>query len=417
MNKKNLFIIGSRQSRDLLNYFDNHSDKYNLGIIIDLQDKPSKSLEDNYKILRLDMSSKKALFKNLKEHPNLKIDLTIARYENYVIQNTWICEYFNIPYFSERTAIVSRDKYLMRKAFQKKYPEITPTFRVVKNLKEAEEFVSKTGFPVMLKPTNFAKSLLINKNTNLIDLKKKFEYMQKAIPEIRKRYKYNDLETEIIIEEYIEGSKHSIQAFTDSVGNVYNTPIVDILNAEDVGWDDSFQYSRTLPTSLNASQIQEINTAAQKGVKALGLTNSAAHIEIILTKENKAKIIEIGARMGGYRPKIYRYSYNLDLNGLEISCQSGAIGEEFPNNIQFKAYCRAYEIFPNETMQFTKIIGEDVLKKSNSVIYYNLKATEGETVGMAKDGFKACVVIMICAKSKSEFNNINNYIENNVRVG
>src|SRR5690606_3476259 len=89
--------------------------------------------------------------------------------------------------------------------------------------------------------------------------------------------------------------------------------IVSLKNAQDIGVDDNYIYSRTLPAQLSDELAKEMYTVADKGIRALKMKSVPAHVEL-MSGPAGLKIIEIGARIGGYRPRMYQYSYGIDLS-------------------------------------------------------------------------------------------------------
>jgi len=149
---------------------------------------------------------------------------------------------------------------------------------------------------------------------------------------------------------------------------------------------------------------------AEKGVRALGMKSTPAHIELI-SGDNGTKIVEIGARTGGYRPRMYRMSYGADLTEQEVRI---ALGETPLIEESFSAYCAVYELFPNTEGSFLSI--EHKLDPSQ-LAYYRITAKVGDRVGPAKNGFKATAIVIVKDEDESTFLKICRQIEAaNVKV-
>src|SRR4051812_1496388 len=109
--------------------------EYKLGLFLD-KDVRIKNLAGYDKILPVDFSSRESILKGL-ESQQLSVDGLICTYENYVTAKSILAEHFLVASISANSAHLSTDKYLMRQAFQRFDPSITPRFGVADSLKEA----------------------------------------------------------------------------------------------------------------------------------------------------------------------------------------------------------------------------------------------------------------------------------------
>lgn len=339
------------------------------------------------------------------ELPRLgQLDLSIyglvCTYENYIIAKAKIGHYFNVATTNLESAQLSTDKLLMRQAFLNKDSSITPSFTSINSIDDALAFANDKGYPLIIKPTNLVKSLLVMRCNDDDELVANFTYAQNSIEDLYKKYNIYGREPQLIIEEYITGKTCSIAAFVDADGIAYFCQgIAGLTNAQEIGIDDNYVYTRHLPIELN----DRLNTAcfevARKGIEALDMRSTAAHVELIY-KGDDVKLIEIGARIGGYRPRMYDYSYGLNLFNQEVRL---AIGKSPQLDGVFKAYSAVYELFPNREGSFDKIVG---LVNTDDYMYYSVRATRGQVIGPAKNGYKAAATIIVVSSSKVTFASI-----------
>ena len=103
---------------------------------------------------------------------------------------------------------------------------------------------------------------------------------------------------------------------------------------------------------------QKAKEVSIKGIHALGLRNSIAHIELI-QKEGEWKIVEIGARMGGFRSMMYKKSFGINLDIQDINIHLGR-KINLPRNK--KGYTSVIKFFAKKEGIITKIQG---IKKTN----------------------------------------------------
>lgn len=331
---------------------------------------------------------------------NLEIRGLICTYENYVVSKAKIGEFFKVPAPSILSAQLSTDKSLMRKAFLAADRTISPEYSAVDTVERAISFANRYGYPLILKPTNLVKSLLVLKCDSEQQLRDSFFFASTTVGKLYEKYHIHDRAPQLIIEEFIVGEQYSIAAFVDDEGTPhFCNGIVKLKNAQDIGVDDNYLYSRTLPTTLPDDIVRQMYSVAEKGVRALSMKSTPAHIEL-MSGPSGIKIIEIGARVGGYRPRMYAYSYNIDLIEQEIRL---ALGEKPILKSKFSTYCAVYELFPQEEGVFYNIIGDINPEK---LTYYRITAEPGDRIGPAKNGFKATAIIIVTHKNKQQFDNL-----------
>lgn len=323
----------------------------------------------------------------------------LATYENYILSRATLGKFFAIPTLSEASARYCTDKALMRQAFLDYNPTITPQFSTIQTINQALEFARTVGFPVIIKPTNLVKSLLVIRCNSEDELKKYVAYAQREVADLYTKYRIFDREPQLIIEEFIQGPMYSIAAFIDKEGEPFTCPgITELEAAQTRGVDDNYLYRRSLPAQLDKKLESELLQVAREGIAALELRSSPAHIELINGPEG-VKLIEIGARVGGYRPRMYQKSYGLDLTALEIQTACDLLLDREANHV---AYTAVFELFPATTGAFVQVSGTEELP-IDRLEYYSEKATVGQRIGPAKDGYKAALVIIVSHPDRKEF--------------
>ena len=198
----------------------------------------------------------------------------------------------------------------------------------------------------------------------------------------------------------MEGPVHSVDAFVDANGEPHVLDaVVDYQTGYDIGFDDNFHYSRLLPSALPAETIARIRDVAALGCKALGMKNSPAHIEIILTTDGP-RIVEIGARNGGYRDRMHGLSNGIDLeaNAIRLS-----LGQQPRISATKSEPIGVFELFPKTPGIFTGIANEDRLRELPSLVSLSIHAKEGQFVGTSSDGYKMCAVVILHHSNSDQF--------------
>lgn len=360
----------------------------------------------------VDFSLKASILKSLAASDDLHIVGTVAVYESYVPAQHWIAGYYGIPHASDQAVAAATDKRFMRACFRKHAPHITPAFRSVRNEEDLRTFAKRYGFPLMLKPTNLIKSLLVTKNASLPELLKNY---RKTIRNIGKIYeKEGILKTPgIIVEECLVGSFHSVDTFVGDDGSVKTLDPVDLVMGTELGLDDNFNYLRTLPSRLGAADVSAAKRLAEDAIYAIGLRNSPAHIEFVRTKTGM-KVIEIGARVGGYRPRLYAASFGINVLRAQV-----AVGQGKPvtlNKTGLKKRSALFEIFPERRGRLHSIRSINRLSSRKSVTYVSVKRRFGDIVGPSKDGHRATAVVFLVNENEATFQDDLAFVKKNVRV-
>ena len=404
----NVLIIGKKFS-GLTNYLLEHGHTYTILRDIKTMEDPTKRLKNT---VVCDFSTRETILetvRSLKEKP----DAVMCIYESYILPMAYIGEELGLPTIPAKAAEACTDKELMREAFAKSPKPISPDFHEAMSWEKVEAFANTHEFPLILKPANLSKSLLVTKSLNMDELKANWQRTMDQVDAVYKKYA-PDRTPKIIIEEFLEGSVHSIDAFIDSEGKVYLIAegIVDYQTGYDIGYDDNFHYSRLIPSRLTGQDKEDFLECAKLGCEALGMKNSAAHIEIIMTK-NGPRLVEIGARNGGYRERMYRAANDIDIIGNAIKLAFGETPDVEPKKHEPVA---VLELFPKQAGEFVGIKNEETLRSLPSVEYCSVKNEIGSHIGKSSDGYKATLIVMLHNSDNEQFQKDLDYINNNVCV-
>jgi biotin carboxylase len=345
----------------------------------------------------IDFSSKEAVYQDLRSihEPELIGVATIS--ESGVLPLSWIGNFFHLPVPSISAAEAATDKSKMRRLFADKNPTITPKFARVKRWEDIERFLKTYPLPVVLKPANLMKSLLVTKNSSLKELERNFARAMKLIERLYQKYNISQ-DPEFIIEEFMEGFTTSVDIVVDARGEMQVLPVVDYVMAKDIGINDNYVYVRKLPSSIEPMLQEQIISVARRGVEALRFTNTAAHVEVMVTPEGP-KLIEIGARFGGYRPLMYELCYGLEVQEMMFAIATGAT---ITLNPVFKGFSAVYEFFPTKKGVLTEIRGLEELTKVPSYFSSLINLKPGSKAGLSKHGYKFCTNAVLFSSNKEQ---------------
>lgn len=180
------------------------------------------------------------------------------------------------------TAIKATDKGEMIKAFEAANVE-HPWYYILSSLDDLETIGNNITFPCISKPVDNAGS----RGVMLIHSR----------DELNQAVKYSSLNGRnggVIIEEYLQGSEVSVEAM--AVNGTVN--ILQVTDKLTTGAPHFVEMGHSQPSQLGKENVEAIKELAVRAVKAVGISNGPAHVEIMLTAKGP-KMIELGARMGG----------------------------------------------------------------------------------------------------------------------
>ena len=402
-----ILIVGQKFS-SLTNYLVANGHEYTF-----LQDVSKTKFPDKKFKRRVvaDFSNKQNLLASV-DAIKYPIEGVIATFENYVLAAAWIAEHLNLSGIPVTAAEACTDKTLMRTLFEAAPEKISPSFHEVTSETELLDFARSHQFPLILKPANLSKSLLVTKNHNEDELKTNYRKSIELLASTYKKYAPNRT-PKLIIEEFLEGSIHSVDAFVDKDGqpHVLNE-IVDYRTGYDIGYDDNFHYSRVLPSALTDTDQSALIHCAKVGIKALGMKSSPAHVEIIMTKSGP-RIVEIGARNGGYRERMHMLANGIDITGAAIAL---SLGQQPDTRAVKHTPCAVLELFPKSPGIFKGISNHKALEELPSLHYVSVKAKTGSFVGKSSNGYKMCAVIILSNSDAEQFNRDLAFVDQQVAV-
>ncbi|MFM2424449.1 MAG: hypothetical protein RLZZ70_840 [Candidatus Parcubacteria bacterium] len=308
----------------------------------------------------------------------------------------------NVPYLNTPTTeslCWATDKLLMRRRFMAYDKKISPNYALVKDTSETElaRVITKIGFPMVVKPTNLAQSLLVSVCHHEAELK---AALKKGFSEIQKLYqKYGRYEEpRILVEEFMDGQMYSVDVYVSPKGTTYFCPMVRVKTGREVGFDDFFGYLQLSPPKLSKQSIDLAHDVARKGIYALGLRSVTAHVELMRI-DNDWKVIEIGARVGGFRMSLHKYTHGINHVMNDVLVRMGK-RPVLPKR-QF-ASAAAMRIYGKKEGVIKSIRGVSKLKTLASFKSLAQGKRTGDKNIFAKNGGKSVLSIILAHENRSQ---------------
>lgn len=167
--------------------------------------------------------------------------------------------------------------------------------KVVDNLAEAERFIEKVGYPVVVKPDSGVGAADTYKIQNHDQL---LEFFEKK------------LALAYIMEEYIEGKIHTFDGLTDENGNiVFSSSMVykgGIMETVNEGLDMYYYIPRELP--------EDIVAAGKKTAAAFELKERFFHFEYFKMDDGRIVALEVNVRPpGGLTLDMFNYANDINI--------------------------------------------------------------------------------------------------------
>ena len=288
-----------------------------------------------------------------------------------------------IPKPSESSLLWSTEKPLMRDRMSTYDTKLTPKYQYMEasDVSNVDDLVKDFEFPVIVKPSDLAKALLVTECKDMKDLKKCLKHTFEVIDEVYSREHRRNTPS-VLIEEFMQGDMYSTDAYVTTDGDIYCLPLVKVVTADSIGLPGFYSYRHIIPVSLSPSEVKAAFEAARSSVRALNLCATSTHIELIYTS-NGWKIIELGARMGGYRQLLYKEAYGVEHYYNDLSVRMGNKPVMPGKPIKHAA---GVNIYSDQEGIIESIEGINEASKLESVIFVRTRAKAGDEALFASNG-------------------------------
>lgn len=215
---------------------------------------------------------------------------------------------------NEATAQICSNKNLTRQILTES-EVIQPKYELVKTFSEAKRAIGEIGFPCVIKAPDSSGSRGVTKLTSIEELGLGFREAE--------THSSSGL---IIVEEFITGIEIGAQTFSENGKCVYCLLHNDTLS------DNGFMVpvGHSYPFSQPGIDADKVKQEITKALKAVGLDNGPANVDLIVSSDGKPYIIEIGARCGATCLPELTSIYTGDDWAKRIIVNS--LGKEIPRN-------------------------------------------------------------------------------------
>jgi len=383
---------------------------YKIKLLIDVKEykKNYAELFDQVIFLKniFDWQEVEATLKNEEFHG------VMTRYEDYTALVAAIADNFNLPSSGYANALKSRNKYLMRKAFQKhKIP--SADFVLIQKIEDAHGIIKRRGFPLILKQIAGIHSRYVFKIESEEDLIEKLDFLQNALANDESLLSENlrnypadlnvpDPKKYFLLEEVLSGEELTVDALIYN-NKIQTTPICKYVTSAEIGFEDHHLPIRIMPYQLSEDDEKIIFNTVKKALQALKLNYCATHTEIFFNPETKdCRLIEIASRAGGFRSEMFEVSQGGD---LDLAISQVVLNEEPDLSTKQNKFVAVVEVFASRD-GFLENIDYEFLHEDEFVSNVTVNQDLGDEVGSAQNGGKYIVKFMLVKDSYEDCLNL-----------
>jgi biotin carboxylase len=254
----------------------------------------------------------------------------------------------DLPGVPLQGAVACQNKILCKKIWQKNNIT-TPVGDVIRSFKEADKMFDALGGKIFVKPLVGFGGKGAKKYLTRSDFEKTFTGM-------------DDISFPLIMEEFIDGTMHDVNAVFDLQGNFHPLGCFD----RSFHPDHPVELGACYPSQLAENKLAEIYSLTKKAAKALGIAKGPVKADLVLT-DNGFSILEMAPRLHGPKGTLWLTSFAGGSNHLKSALRV-ITGEEFiTNQQQTNKYVSIYRALLPEPGRLQTIIGIEKALKVNGI--------------------------------------------------
>lgn len=229
-----------------------------------------------------------------------KVDGVLTAATDYgVLTASYIAEKMGIPGLRYEVAKVIKNKYLVRKClFENEVDDTKQAYEVNENT-NLNVLKTQLNYPVMVKPCDGSGSRGASRVDNQKDLEEACNNAMKASITHRAE-----------IETFIFGDEYGAESLVVN-GKPY---VLGIMKKWMTNPPYYAELGHALPSGLPVEVERHAIECVTNAIKALGINFGSVNMDMLITKDGKVHIVDIGARMGGNMigPCVIPYGTGID---------------------------------------------------------------------------------------------------------
>ena len=284
---------------------------------------------DEYSII--DIVDQKACLKYAIEK---KIDGVLTAATDYgVLSAAYIAKQMNLPGLDYEVARVIKNKYRVRYTLLKNKIDDMSQCYEINNIDQLKEIKEQIRFPVIVKPCDGSGSKAVRR----VDFFNDLEYACKEAIKV-------SLIGSSLIEDFIEGKEYGVESF------VYNGEIhiLGVLGKYMTPPPDYAELGHYMPSQLPIEE--KVKQVVNNAIRTLNINFGAVNMDLLVTKEQRIYIVDVGARMGGnlIGSHIIPIGTGIDYMGNLIKASVGEIIDFTPKDDKVNVATRLLTLRPGK---------------------------------------------------------------------
>ncbi|MBR4470617.1 MAG: ATP-grasp domain-containing protein [Erysipelotrichaceae bacterium] len=222
-----------------------------------------------------------------------------------VLTASYIAKNMGLPGLNYEVAKLVKNKYLVRKCLFEHDVDDSEQAYEVNEYTDLNLMAEKLHYPVMVKPCDGSGSRGANRVDKASDLMKACEYAMNS-----------SITNRAEIESFIDGREYGAESLVIN-GKVHVLAIMKKWMTDPPYYAE---LGHAIPCGLDPEAEKKAKECVIKAIKALGINTGSVNMDMLITKDGKVYIVDIGARMGGNMigPCVIPYGTGIDYVGAMI---------------------------------------------------------------------------------------------------
>ena len=316
---------------------------------------------------------------------NHQIDGVLTAATDYgVLTAAYVAQEMKLPGLKYEVAQLIKNKYQVRKCLFDHHVDDTQQAYEIHEETDINELAQKLTYPVMVKPCDGSGSRGASRVNRAEDLKSACQYAMNGSITHRAE-----------IETFIIGKEYGAESLVVN-GDVH---VLGVMQKWMTAPPYYAELGHSIPNDLKPEVEEKVHVCVENAVKALGINFGSINMDMLVTKEGKVYIIDIGARMGGNMigPCIIPYGTGMDYMAAMIQ---NAVGDPIDLKVNDKYAVATKLLAFNSGIVKTLPDIKEVEKKFDVEIYHHLE--EGMKVNEYHTNLDGCGYIVAKAKTQKE---------------
>ncbi|MFD6916392.1 acetyl-CoA carboxylase biotin carboxylase subunit family protein [Streptomyces virginiae] len=309
-----------------------------------------------------------------------------------------VCALLGLRGMTPAAATAVRSKSEMRRRFAERIGiAYSARSHVVTDEAGLLRFAAGTGYPVILKPGNLWGSYFVSLCADADELTAAYRQVRDTLPEFSEQQRVAGVPVEILAEEYLPGTNHSVECLVLD-GEVWTTPVIDVVTGTDLGGTDFHHFARVTATRLTADQQERMRALAGEAVRALDVDRGLLHVEFVQGPDGP-RLIEAGGRPGANRAPLLREAFGINIIAGYRDVMRGVRPQVTPAHDGAAAVVTPYPAQAGALRSYRTL---DAIRALSSTVQVDTYKQVGDVVRPRHEGVAAPVRIEMRAASPEQ---------------